>query len=301
MGDHNFLLGIASYYGYQNYMLNYTNMKRRLQYYANLFSYKMDYYYYTNFGIQRYLWKRFGAGLGIYYPLSRSSRVTLGAGVYRQDTNAPKDIPYSQYFQGWATPINASFTVETTRFSYYGPNMGYTFNLSLEKTIKAGSSFRDSATIDADFRKYFRLDSKTVLAFRLRGFLSEGDNPTLFWIGGNNTIRAAGYYSLVGDRGFLFNAEFRFSILNSALTPLGNIGPLRGTFFFDVGSAWFKDQTFRFFEEGEGFKLQDPISSYGFGIQTFLFGIPFHFDWVYTTNFKSVRYVGFKFWIGFDF
>lgn len=120
-------------------------------------------------------------------------------------------------------------------------------------------------------------------------------------MGGDNTIRAAPFLRLIGNRGFHFNAEFRFSLIDLAATPIGLIGPVRGVIFFDLGGIWFGEDGFNMFQKGEGFKLKDAISSYGFGIQTFLFGLPFHFEWVYKTDFTDSRYYGFNFWIGFDF
>ncbi|MCK4944577.1 MAG: hypothetical protein KAS65_13420, partial [Candidatus Aminicenantes bacterium] len=74
-----------------------------------------------------------------------------------------------------------------------------------------------------------------------------------------------------------------------------------GVLFFDVGGAWFNDDPeYRFLEEGK-FKLLYGISSYGFGIQAFLFGIPMHFEWVYRWDFTQKEYYGFNFWIGLDF
>jgi hypothetical protein len=43
------------------------------------------------------------------------------------------------------------------------------------------------------------------------------------------------------------------------------------------------------------------LSSYGFGFQVFLFGMPVHFEWVYKWDFTKKEYRGFNFWIGFDF
>jgi len=159
----------------------------------------------------------------------------------------------------------------------------------------------DAYSIQADFRKYLRLDNNTLLAFRLSGAKLGGPNALLHWTGGNNTFRSADLYRLIGNNYFLFNAEFRFPIIHAALTPIGIIGPIRGVFFFDLGGIWFNGQDFRFFEEGEGLKLQDARSSYGFGIQFYLFGYPFHLEWVWKTNLAQKKYYGVNFWIGFDF
>jgi outer membrane protein assembly factor BamA len=96
------------------------------------------------------------------------------------------------------------------------------------------------------------------------------------------------------------NAEFRFALVHAALTPIGVIGPVRGVFFFDMGGLWFNEQKFRIFEPGS-LRLQDAISSYGYGVEFFLFGYPLHFEWVWKTDFKQKQYSGVNFWIGFDF
>jgi len=145
-----------------------------------------------------------------------------------------------------------------------------------------------------------RLDNYSLLAFRLSGFYSGGPNALLYWTGGNNTLRAVDFRALAGNKGFFFNAEARFPLVHAALTPIGVLGPVRGVFFFDLGGLWFNDQPYRIFEKGK-FKLQDALSSYGYGIEFFLFGYPMHFEWVYRTDFKDKKYNGINFWIGYDF
>ena len=157
----------------------------------------------------------------------------------------------------------------------------------------------DAYSVEADFRKYLRIGTNTLFAFRLSGFTSGGKNPLLYWTGGDNTFRSAGYRQLVGNHYFLFNAEFRFPIVHLAATPIGLIGPIRGTLFFDVGGIWFKGQEFKMFESG--LRLRDGLASYGFGVEFFMFGYPMHFDWVWRTDLSNKRYSGLNFWIGFDF
>ena len=143
-----------------------------------------------------------------------------------------------------------ALTNETTRFANFGPLMGQTFRLSVGKFFKIFSKSLDAYNLEGEFRKYLRLDNYTLLAFRLSGFYSGGKNAMLFWSGGNNTLRGAEFRSLVGNKGFFLNAEFRFALVHAALTPIGIIGPVRGVFFFDMGGLWFNEQKFRIFEPG---------------------------------------------------
>lgn len=305
MGDHSLSLYLATQYGYRSFRMSYMNLSHRLQYYASLFSWNDGYYYYytrSYFSLR----KRFGLDLGLIYPFSRSTRLVAGASFYRQEEDSDliylqRKLPYGQYFTGYAAPLTLSLTEETTRFASFGPLMGHTFDITYQKFFKLGDSFQDAYTLSGDFRKYMHLDTQTLLAFRLRGFTSGGDNPLLFWMGGDNTIRSAGYARITGNHGFHFNAEFRFSLIHLAATPLGLIGPVRGVFFFDLGGAWYSGQDFRLFKPDGGLQLQDGLASYGFGIQAFLFGVPMHFEWVRRWDFRESYYYGFNFWIGFDF
>jgi WD40 repeat protein len=308
MGDHNFNLFISSYYGYRSYHVSYLNMKNRLQYYSLLFYYNQvynyGYYDYSSFyntGYQPTLRSMYGGEGGIYYPFNRSHRLEATFSLYRQKENVYVGVPYGQFYTGMLMPLRLSLVGETTIFQRFGPLKGHTFNLTLKKFVKLGSTFIDSYSVSADFRKYFRLDNYTLLALRASGFRSGGKIPMLTWAGGNNTFRSAYFNSLIGNNAFLFNAEFRFPLIHAALTPLGIIGPIRGKFFFDFGGVWFDEQKFRVFKEGEGLKLEDALSSYGFGLEFYFLGYPMHVEWVWKTNWKQKRYYGVNFWIGYSF
>jgi hypothetical protein len=303
LGDHNFIFYLSSFYGYRSYHLVYFNQQRRLQYYAHLFSEAEGYYipYQINYSFS--IRERIGAEFGLIYPFTRSTRAELFLSLFHQKENTElQDLPYAQFFSGMAIPLEASLISETTRFANYGPNMGHTFKLTVGKYFKLFPNSLDAYSLEGDFRQYLRIDNQSLLAFRLSGFYSAGKNPLLFWSGGNNSLRAAEFRSLVGNKGFFFNAEFRFPLVTAALTPIGLIGPIRGVFFFDLGGFWFNDQKFVFFEEGQKFKLKDPaLAAYGYGLEFFMFGYPMHVEWVYKTNFKEKQYNGINFWIGFDF
>ena len=243
---------------------------------------------------------------GLIYPFNRSTRAEVSLALFHQREDSDLfyygyELPYGQFFNGMGLPLQVDLISETTRFANYGPNMGHTFRLSVSKYLKLFSDSLDAYILEGDFRKYLRIDNQSLLAFRLSGFYSGGKNSLLYWSGGNNTLRAADFRSLIGNKGFFFNAEFRFPLVTAALTPIGVIGPIRGVFFFDAGGFWFNDQEFSFFEKGQNLKLQDGLASYGYGVEFFLFGYPMHVEWVYRTNFKETKFNGVNFWIGFDF
>jgi outer membrane protein assembly factor BamA len=215
---------------------------------------------------------------------------------------------------------------ETTRFAEYGPLAGSTFSLGFTYAPGVGGLLQRQ-TIDADVRKYFRLGpTSALLALRGRGFYSTGDNPDYFYFGGNMELRGYPYYGLAGNQGFFANAELRLPLINLAATPIGVIGPLRGTVFFGIGGARFKGQECTaatagncwkfstsepgisyvhdpiFGESVTGWRLQDGRASWGFGLEMFFLGYPLHFDWIKYTDFATTSPGwDFSFWIGYDF
>jgi len=99
-------------------------------------------------------------------------------------------------------------------------------------------------------------------------------------------------------------------------TPIGFLGPVRGTLFGGVGAAHFRGESSRFGTKEPGISyVKDPLfgqpvsgyhlidgrASYGFGLQFFFLGYPLHFDWSRLTDLKVSSPTRFNFWVGFDF
>jgi len=334
MSDHSFSLLVSSYYGYRSYGLTYVNLRNRLQFFSRLYWYSNSYFLggggYIDPTSTAYLdrrnytlvSRRIGLTTGFYYPFNRSYRAEFSLSIHHQKEMMDEllygtELPYNQTFDGYALPVTLSLVGETTRFSNFGPLMGHTFKISVNKFFKLGKNFLDSTAIDIDLRKYFKLAPNTLIAARLTGFTSSGANPMLFATGGNNTLRAVPFRTLVGTNGFAFTTELRFPLIKYMATPLGILGPIRGVLFFDLGGVWnntippytgndpywkkYFDELRNFDFFSDGIELKDPLSSYGFGLNVNLWGYPLHFEWVYKTNLKESRFYGMKFWIGFDF
>jgi hypothetical protein len=130
-------------------------------------------------------------------------------------------------------------------------------------------------------------------------------------------LRGYPYYGFAGNQGFFANAEFRTPLINLAATPIGIIGPLRGTVYIGVAGAHYKGQAYNFSTKESGYsyysdpvfgtpvtgwRLQDGRASWGFGLQLFFLGYPLHFDWTKYTDFAT-QSPGwdFNFWLGYDF
>ncbi|MGB2845494.1 MAG: hypothetical protein WBC02_11615, partial [Candidatus Aminicenantaceae bacterium] len=111
----------------------------------------------------------------------------------------------------------------------------------------------------------------------------------------------------------------------AANTILGQIGPVRGTFFFDMARVKLLDYSAGFASaigyNIYGFPLyrfSDAIGSYGYGLQFFFLGLPVHLEFSKRIEWPDLvinslgdlkklfdvePYGNFKtrFWIGFDF
>ncbi len=340
LGDQDFSLTILSVASYRLYTGQYANLSRRLHYGFSIFDqtyffypYSSTYAGYYGANIRDYAeaTQRFTGGqLFAEYPLDVFRRIEIGAGVIKvkeQYTDpAQQEAVCAQYStlglpcffnNGWQAPLSLRLVQETTRFAEFGPLSGSTFSLGVTYAPGFGS-FLQRQTVDLDARKYFRLGpTSAILAFRGRAFYSSGQNPDYFYFGGDMEMRGYQYAGFSGNQGFFANAELRLPLIHLAATPIGVIGPLRGTVYFGIGGAKYKGQDYKFSTKeagysyvndpvfGEpvtGWRLQDGRASWGFGLQVFFLGYPLHFDWTKFTDFATTsKGWDFGFWIGYDF
>jgi Tol biopolymer transport system component len=337
LGDQNFLFTAYSLREFRTYEGAYINLGKRLHY--GFTGFDSTAFYFPTYYIPNQPYSRDGAlftsrftGGSIFgqYPLDKFRRLEFGAGLVRikqQYENPFVEQEVSRqlaatgqdvfYYNGTYAPLSVGIVQETTRFREFGPMTGSTFALSLEFAPAIGG-LRSRTTLDGDLRKYLRLGStSSLLAFRARGFHSFGDSPSIQYFGGNMEMRGYQYLSFAGHTGFFANAEFRVPLVHAMATPLGVLGPIRGTLFAGAGGARFKGQPFQFAsrkrdlsfvndpffgEPVSGLHLVDGRASFGFGLQFFFLGYPLHFDWTKFTDLKvTSRNWKFDFWVGFDF
>ena len=260
-----------------------------------------------------------GVNVSAYYPFNKYYRTQASIGYYNyeEDYLYPSPGTYGRFWNGSVLSASFSLIGETTRFKNpYGPIAGNTFKLSISQALPVSSSFLTNTTVEADLRKYIRIGSNTLFAFRFKGFFSRGKNPFVFYWGGNNQVRSENYYSIVANEGWYANLEFRLPLINAASTIIGQLGPIRGTLFFDITRSKIKGYPAKIpvFEWDEfGFPLfrqVDAIGSYGYGFQFFFLGLPVHIEFVRRLEFPDMSKpwnldkIGdfrTRFWIGFDF
>lgn len=332
LADHRFNLMAYQVRNFRSYFFSYTNQKNRFQYQASAFQYTMFYYpsyvYYAPYLYQYMTYrdaiatrKISGINFSSYYPLNKYYRVQGSVGFYRYEEdfydpymNQYYGQRFGRFWNGNLLSASASITGETTRFQYFGPMSGNTFQLSISQSIPVSKSFLKNTTLEADYRHYLPIATHTLLAFRIKGFASRGRDPYLFYFGGNNQVRSSYYLNIIANEGWYANLEFRFPAINSASTLIGQIGPVRGTLFFDIARAKLKGREAKIYSYTNNpnmpFRVSDAIGSYGFGFEFFFLGLPVHLDFVKSIYFPDItdifdydvsRDFQTKFWIGFDF
>ncbi|HEY3382379.1 MAG TPA: hypothetical protein VGK32_11465 [Vicinamibacterales bacterium] len=338
LGDHRFTFTVGAIQQYTTFAGSYQDVSHRLQWAVQGFQQKQFFYgnsayydpVYTQFlsrsDATATRTMRGGTVFGIY-PLDTYRRVELSGGLvyYSEEFNDPALQDYSNQYQqslygrtllnnGTTMPLGVRFVQETTVFREYGPLAGNTLSLSYDVSPKIGSLL-SRQTVDADLRYYQRLATNGVLALRFRGFKSWGDYPDYTYFGGNSDMRGYDYLEFIGHNALYANAELRFPIIEAMLTPVGVMGGVRGTFFFDIGGGWYNGTPFKFATSQpetftpltgsaqdaqgnlipvygdartvSGFRLRDGRASYGVGVETFMLGFPIHFDWSWRTLFNK--------------
>jgi len=335
LGDQNFLFTAMSLREFRSYNGTYINLSHRLHWGLTGFD-DTRFFFADPYGLQRgfgregaFATQRFSGALALaQYPFDKFRRLELSAGVLRVREGFANsfagDAVQQQADQlgvplflnnGSIVPISVSLVGETTRFREFGPLAGHTFSLGFQFAPKVGNAL-SRRTVEGDVRKYFRLGQSAVFATRFRGFYSTGTNPDYFYFGGDMELRGYPYLSLAGNKGFHANVELRIPIIDVMKTPIGILGPVRGTLYAGIGGAHFRGEnyTFRSSEPGisyvrdqlfgepvSGLHLVDGRASYGFGLQFFFLGYPLHFDWSKLTDLKVASPTRFNFWVGYDF
>ncbi|HZR23588.1 MAG TPA: hypothetical protein VFA59_08385 [Vicinamibacterales bacterium] len=266
-GDQQVNLFASSISQYRTISLSYVNLSSRFQW--ALQGYSQTVFFYGQLGgvffdpsyspiISRDLaiatrTIRGGSAIGIY-PIDRYRRLELSGGLLQldeeyndptlqQQAEAYQQQTYGQpvFRNGTLMPLGAAFVQETTIFREFGPLAGNTMRLAYDVSPKVGTLL-SRQTFDVDARHYLRLGGSGLLATRFRGFKSWGDFPDFLYFGGNGDLRGYDYLQFAGQNTVFADAELRFPLVEAALTPIGVIGGIRGTFFFNVGGAWFNNQ-----------------------------------------------------------
>ncbi len=177
------------------------------------------------------------------YPLSRFSRVE-GTVVMehsdRIDFTLPVDEPRRV---GWIASHYLSYVHDNSLWIPSGPIDGARLSLTAGISSDFTNSRFDSYLLSGDWRRYFRLGSRSTYAVRALGFYSGGDRPRRINIGGTLGLRGYPEFGyIVGTQAYMLNQEIRFPLLTHLTlgTPLGDIDfpEIQGGIFADFGKAF---------------------------------------------------------------
>ena len=313
-GDRRLGMLFESVSGYSNFQFSYFDLAGRLQWGATVFD---DRAYYigvdTVYGQEQRLerlYRQTGGAFYAQYPLSRYYRAEGMAGYYNLDAYYPTVIDTGGGARVAYLPVSskvpfldASLVGDTTLWQRYGPHGGNRWQLTLGQMFDLDNGGTLSREVRLDARQYVPLSARNELALRLWAAMADGNQPSIFWFGGLDTLRGYEYHSFAGNRAAYLNVEWRFPLIDHLVFPWLYLRDVRGRLFVDVGAAWFDmpsyKQDFTFMEDG---RLKDGVSSYGFGISADLLGLPMHWDFAKRWDFKTAESDRrTTFWIGFRY
>jgi Tol biopolymer transport system component len=323
LGDRRIIGVFQSIENFQNFDLFYASLKHRWQWQVHLFD-DRDFF----IGVDqstgflergRTAFSQTGATITASYPWNVSHRFEIGAGyIFREigfqnflrdedgflvlDPETGQPVPIIEPREDDYPQIQAAVVGDTIVATPWGISGGRRWRIAGSYAPDTDESGALTSTVSLDFRQYLRLTRRTSFAYRLVGYVSEGNFPNPVYFGGLDTVRGFEFRSLVGDRGFFTNLELRFPIIDFLATPVFNFGSIRGVLFLDVAGVWYDEvQDFDFWDSEEN-RLQDAVSSYGWGITARLFGLDWNFDFAKRWDFKdSEGSFESSFWIGTRF
>jgi hypothetical protein len=271
-----------------------------------------------------------GADLNAVLPLDRFTRLqwnnrwttvdrdSLNSRNYSVDSyNNPV---YRNFQRGHFLTSGLSWVYDNTLWGSTGPVngqrgvIGYSRGFPVAWGGDAGNNFH---TVEADLRRYLRINNDLQLALRLSAGASWGATPQRFFLGGSRSwinpryhksrqdtstnrlrseidelyyavfaqpMRGTALYQREGDRYAMGNAELRFPILRYLVTgwPLTiGLRNLRGVIFADAGSAWDRAGPFDAVKDGH---LEDLLMSYGWGFRVNVGFALLKVDWAWATR-----------------
>jgi WD40 repeat protein len=310
LGDHRITTELATVNGYSAFDLLYANLANRLQWQVRLFD-ERTYFLAQDFVghiIQtKTAYQQTGAIASLIFPFNFYDRFEIGIGAERRKIGFPDQ---TQLPDGTVVPtievgadnfplVEAALVGDSAVYSQDGPVSGRRWRLDslyAPQVKDGGGTLYTSQTVD--FRQYIPLTLRSNFAFRGWVGYADGSRPSPYYFGGLDTLRAFDLFSIIGDRAFFANFEFRFPIVDYLITPVIGFQSIRGNIFLDTGGAWFhKFQSFQYYNATTGM-LQNGLADYGFGFSVDIFGLPLNWDFAKQWTIKSSGGFRTEFWVG---
>ncbi len=317
LGDRRLFMTFQSVSSFSDFDISYVNMSRRMQWGVRLYDERTFYLAFEQVGpdifeIEEREQQFSITGLQAFlsYPINLSHRFEASAGYAYRDYN------FQQFFRDPATgelvpipvfkrtddypEIGVALVGDTTNFKNFGPHSGRRWRIGGYYSPDFDESGTLTSQLQLDWRQYIPVTKRSLFAVRTVGFSSWGNFPNIFAFGGLDTVRGFRTRSLVGDRGFYTNLEFRFPLVDALWFPFLRFNGIRGRVFLDVGGAWYDYAGEEFdFWDSDNDRLDDAVSSWGWGLTTRFLGVDMHWDFAQRWDFDE-SLAGFEtsFWIG---
>ena len=268
--------------------------------------------------------RTYGLSLYLSYPLDKFRRFDLSLAWL---AISRRNLYYYQYpeFDYRILVTGFDLVYDTVLWGITGPINGLRSNLMFSYSPKLNKTGLDFKTVRIDWRRYFKLKREYNLVLRLAGGVSWGGDPEKFFLGGSDNwvnysvkgglriedvrdiyfssfetpLRGYDYYEKIGRKFFLVNTEFRFPLIRRFLLgwplPL-DFRNIRGALFWDIGSAWNENKSFRVIKRtfmGD-LQLDDLLTGFGIGARVNMGGfLILRLDVAWTTdliNYSKPRY-----------
>ncbi|HVT60897.1 MAG TPA: hypothetical protein VHR45_21205 [Thermoanaerobaculia bacterium] len=314
LGDKRIIADLSAIESFSNFNFTYADLSHRLEWEASVFDNRV-FYIGQDFISGRIVRgqqaiQQTGAVGTIVYPFSFYHRMEIGLGYEIRKINLqnffvdpttgaqiPTIVPSNDNF-----PIlTAALVGDSSQFANWGPIAGRRWRLDALYAPNVGGKGGGSIlydTVQLDVRQYVPVTLRSNLALRAFGGISAGARPTPFYFGGLDTVRGVDLFTLVGDRAFFGNLEYRFPLIDVLATPVLGFRGIRGVLFLDIGGAWFsKFQKFTFWDS-KTHRLVNATASYGYGLSLNLLGLEVNWDFARITDLHSSKNFRTQFWIG---
>jgi len=303
LGDRRFIASLDSVSTFSNFDFLYLNIRKRLNWGARLFDNRSFYYTQNPDTLElnrRQLFRQTGFLGLVSYPFTRYHRLDAGGGFMS------RDYFYPDFSRGFYVQRRDNFPIASTTFSgdsavwkFFGPISGRRYELSASYAPDTKDGGLLTSDLSLDWREYFQISARTLLATRVYAAWSEGNAPNIYYFGGLNTLRGYDFRTLIGQHAGFANVELRFPLVDVLATPFMVLQQIRGVLFLDVGAAHFDGQPFRF---ARGGRLADAKAAVGWGFSFQFWGLQLNWDFAKRYDGKDTE-GGFRtsFWIGDTF
>ncbi|MFQ5707160.1 MAG: peptidase MA family metallohydrolase [bacterium] len=245
--------------------------------------------------------RRAGGFFGVSYPISVFKRIEANINIRREKRTY--EIGGRRQVNGIVVSNSVSYVKDNSLWGPTGPVDGERFNFSLGHTIDVQHNDVNFFTVIADYRRYYRINTRMTYAVRLLTRFNQGKEAFRYFMGGSWDLRLYPRWRIWGRKLFLVNNELRFPFIDrfALRFPFGGLGfnGIRGATFVDFGQAWDNKYDFNQILGSMGLGLRMRVG--GFLVLRYEFGKRFQIRDLNSPKLHFDSGIKKAFWFGFDF